>query len=245
MKLFPAIDIKNGQCVRLKQGSFQEVLVYSNTPERIAKQWEAAGASFIHIVDLDGALAGHSVNDEVIRKIVVEVGIPIQVGGGIRTAKDIEHKLSLGVTRVIIGTKAVKDPSFIKEVIDTFGSDRIVIGIDAKDGMVAIEGWEKVSSCQAVELAQEMKKYGVQTIVYTDISKDGMLQGPNVAYTKELSEATGLNIIASGGVSSMEDLQQLSDSNIYGAIIGKALYENRIDLIQAVETFEKTQQSFI
>lgn len=239
MKLFPAIDIKNGQCVRLKQGSFQDVLVYSENPLKIAKQWEAAGASFIHIVDLDGALVGHSVNDEVIKSIVNEVKIPIQVGGGIRTIKDIESKLTLGIERVIIGTKAVNDPAFIKEAITTFGSKRIVIGIDAKDGMVAIEGWEKLSNYQAVTLALEMKKYGVKTIVYTDISKDGMLQGPNISHTKEMVQTTGLNIIASGGVSSLKDLEMLEEINVYGAIIGKALYENRIDLKKAVHLFEK------
>ncbi len=239
MKLFPAIDIKNGQCVRLRQGSFQDILVYSDIPLKIAKQWEACGASFIHIVDLDGALVGHSVNDEVIQSIVKELAIPVQVGGGIRTIKDIENKLSLGIERVIIGTKAVKDPAFIKEAVSTFGPRRIVIGIDAKDGMVAIEGWEKLSSYHAISLAQEMKKYGVQTIVYTDISKDGMLQGPNIEHTKELAEATGLNIIASGGVSSLKDLEMLQEAGIYGAIIGKALYENQIDLKKAVSLFEK------
>lgn len=242
MKLFPAIDIKNGQCVRLRQGSFQDVLVYSDIPLKIAKQWEAAGASFIHIVDLDGALVGHSVNDEVIKGIVSEVNIPIQVGGGIRTIKDIENKLSLGIERVIIGTKAVKDPAFIKEAIATFGAQRIVIGIDAKDGMVAIEGWEKVSSYHAVNLALEMKKLGIKTIVYTDISKDGMLQGPNIVHTKEMAEATGLDIIASGGVSSLKDLEMLQEANVYGAIVGKALYEKKVDLKKAVNLFEKNQE---
>ncbi len=241
MRLFPAVDIKNGQCVRLRQGSFQDVLVYSDSPLKIAKQWEADGASFIHIVDLDGALVGHSVNDDVIRSIVSEVHVPIQVGGGIRTIKDIENKLNLGIERVIIGTKAVKDPAFIKEAVLTFGARRIVIGIDAKDGMVAIEGWEKVSSFQAVAMALDMKKLGVKTIVYTDISKDGMLQGPNIEYTRELAEATGLNIIASGGVSSMKDLELLEENKIYGAIIGKALYESRIDLKQAVALYEKNK----
>lgn len=238
MILFPAIDIRNGQCVRLRQGSFQDMLVYSEIPLKIAKQWEAAGASFIHIVDLDGALVGHSVNDEVIKAIVSEVKIPVQVGGGIRSIKDIENKLNLGVERVIIGTKAVKDPAFIKEAINTFGSDRIVIGIDAKDGMVAIEGWEIISTFQAVALALEMKKFGVKTIVYTDISKDGMLQGPNLTHTKEMVDITGLNIIASGGVSSLKDLEMLNDINVYGAIMGKALYENRIDLKTAINMFE-------
>jgi len=239
MILFPAIDIKNGQCVRLRQGSFQDMLVYSEMPLKIAKQWEAAGASFIHIVDLDGALLGHSVNDEVISAIVSEVKIPVQVGGGIRTIKDIENKLNLGVERVIIGTKAVKDPAFIKEAINTFGADRIVIGIDAKDGMVAIEGWEIISSYQATALALEMKRYGVKTIVYTDITKDGMLQGPNITHTKEMVDITGLNIIASGGISSLKDLEMLSEVNVYGAIMGKALYENRIDLKTAINMFEK------
>ena len=243
MILFPAIDIKNGQCVRLRQGSFQDVLVYSDIPLKIAKQWEASGASFIHIVDLDGALVGHSVNDDVIKSIVDEVKIPIQVGGGIRTIKDIENKLNLGIERVIIGTKAVKDPGFIKEAIATFGSRRIVIGIDANDGMVAIEGWVKVSSYQAVSLALEMKRLGVKTIVYTDISKDGMLQGPNIAHTREMVQATGLNIIASGGVSSLKDLEMLKEIEVYGAIMGKALYENRIDLKKAVHLFEKEKNN--
>jgi len=241
MIIFPAIDIKNGQCVRLRQGSFQDMLVYSEMPIKIAKQWEAAGASFIHIVDLDGALLGHSVNDEVISAIVSEVKIPVQVGGGIRTIKDIENKLNLGVERVIIGTKAVKDPAFIKEAINTFGADKIVIGIDAKDGMVAIEGWEVISSYQATALALEMKKCGVKTIVYTDITKDGMLQGPNITHTKEMVDITGLNIIASGGVSSLKDLEMLYEINVYGVIMGKALYENRIDLKTAIHMFEKNK----
>jgi phosphoribosylformimino-5-aminoimidazole carboxamide ribotide isomerase len=239
MKLFPAIDIKNGQCVRLRQGSFRDVLVYSDVPLKVAKQWEAFGASFIHIVDLDGALVGHSVNEDVIRDIVANVSIPIQVGGGIRTIKDIENKISLGINRVIIGTKAVKDPGFIKEAIQTFGADKIVIGIDAKDGMVAIEGWETLSNYQAVTLALEMKKAGVKTIVYTDIAKDGMLQGPNIPHTKEMVQETGMNIIASGGISSLKDLEMLQEINVYGAIIGKALYENKLDFKKAVSMFEK------
>lgn len=241
MRIFPAIDIKDGKCVRLSQGRFDNVLIYSDTPMNIAKLWEAQGASFIHIVDLDGALVGYSVNDEVIKKIVSEVNIPVQVGGGIRTIKDIEHKLSLGVDRVIIGTKAVSDPAFIKEALQSFGADRIVIGIDAKDGLVAIEGWETISNYNAVSLALEMKKLGVKTIVYTDISKDGMLQGPNITHTHEMAKATGVNIIASGGISSLKDLELLQEVNIYGAIIGKALYENKINLEKAIKMFETNQ----
>ena len=238
MKLFPAIDIKNGQCVRLRQGSFRDVLVYSDKPLKVAKQWEAYGASFIHIVDLDGALVGHSVNEEVIKEIVQHVSIPVQVGGGIRTIKDIDHKLSLGIDRVIIGTKAVKDPGYIKEAIQTFGADKIIIGIDAKNGMVAIEGCETISNYQAVSLAMEMKKAGVNTVVYTDISKDGMLQGPNIPHTREMVQETGLNIIASGGISSLKDLELLQEIDVYGAIIGKALYENKIEFKKAVTMFE-------
>lgn len=239
MQLYPAIDIKNGQCVRLRQGQFHDVEVYSNTPAKIGKTWEAQGASYIHLVDLDGALAGHSINDEAIREIVNNVTIPTQVGGGIRTIKDIENKLNLGVARVIIGTKAVENPAFIKEAINAFGAEKIVVGIDAKNGLVAISGWEKVSNYNAVSLALEMKECGVKTIVYTDISKDGMLQGPNIEHTKLLADTTGLDIIASGGVSCLKDLELLRDIHIQGAIIGKALYENRMDLGNAIELFEK------
>ncbi len=238
MKLFPAIDIKNGQCVRLRQGSFRDVLVYSDIPSKVAKEWEASGASFIHVVDLDGALVGHSVNEAAIKDIVESVTIPIQLGGGIRSVKDIENKLNLGISRVIIGTKAAIDPGFMKEAIALFGPERIVAGIDAKDGIVAVEGWEKLSNFNAVDLALEMKNIGVDTIVYTDIAKDGMLQGPNLHYTAEMVEETGLNIIASGGVSSLKDLEMLNEMNVYGAIIGKALYENKINFKKAVTMFE-------
>ncbi len=239
MKLFPAIDIKNGQCVRLRQGQFHDVEVYSHIPAHIAESFEQKGASYIHIVDLDGALVGHSVNEEVIRDIVSKVSIPVQVGGGIRTIKDIESKLNLGVDRVIIGTKAVENPQFIKEAITRFGADKIVIGIDAKNGMVATDGWEKLSNFNAVQLALQMKELGVQTIVYTDISKDGMLQGPNIEHTEKMVKITGMNIIASGGVSSMKDLDDLNSIPVYGAIIGKAIYEKRIDLAEAVKKYGK------
>lgn len=239
MKLYPAIDIKNGQCVRLRQGKFDDVMIYSNNPVDIAKEWEACGALFIHLVDLDGALCGHAVNAEVIRKIASTVNIPVEVGGGIRTIKDIEDVLALGVSRVIIGTKAVENPNFIKEAIDKFGADKIVAGVDAKDGLVAIHGWEKVSNIKAVDLCMEMKKLGIKTIIYTDISKDGMLSGPNVYQTKLLSDQTGLDIIASGGVSGLKDLELVDEAGIHGAIIGKALYEKKIDLRQAVAMFER------
>ena len=217
MRLYPAIDVKNGQCVRLKKGLFNEVTVYSERPYEIAKGFEEAGAQFIHTVDLDGALKGHGVNAETIKKICSSVNIPVQMGGGIRT---------------------LENPDFIKAAIDRFGAEHIVVGVDAKDGLVAIEGWEKVSDKTALSLALAMKDIGVQTIVYTDISKDGMLAGPNVEQTKILSDKTGIDIIASGGMSCMDDLTHINDAGIHGAIIGKAIYEKRIDLKEAVNLFE-------
>lgn len=242
MQLYPAIDIKNGQCVRLRQGKFQDVRVYSQTPLKIAKQWESLGATYLHLVDLDGALAGHSVNYEIIKEIAGEVSVPIQVGGGVRTISDIEAILNLGVTRVIIGTKAVESPAFIKEAINKFGSDRIVVGIDGKDGMVAIEGWEKVSNYNVVTLGLHMKEMGVKTIIYTDISKDGMLKGPNIEYTRIMADSTGLDIIASGGISMLKDLERLGSIHVQGAIIGKALYEKRFSLEEAITLFEKGEK---
>lgn len=238
MQLYPAIDMKGGKCVRLTQGLFDHVKVYSDTPAQMARYWESKGATFLHLVDLDGALAGHSVNESVIRDIVEAVRIPVELGGGIRTRETVEHMLSLGITRVIIGTKAVQRPEFIKELIDEFGPEKIAVGVDAKDGMVAIEGWEKVSSLPASDLCMKMKEFGVRHIVYTDISRDGMLSGPNVSATKKLTEETGLDIIASGGVSCMDDLERLNREGICGAIIGKALYENRIDLAEAAARFQ-------
>ena len=238
MQLYPAIDMKGGKCVRLTQGLFDNVKVYSDTPADMAKLWVSQGAAFLHIVDLDGALAGHSVNEAAIRGIVESVDVPIQLGGGIRSAEAVKYMLDLGISRCIIGTRAVERPEFVRELVEEFGADRIVVGVDAKDGMVAVEGWEKTSSLKAVDLCMQMKDYGVAHIVYTDISRDGTLTGPNVAYTKMLTDQTGLDVIASGGMSCMEDLQILHDNVIRGAIIGKALYENRISLPEALARFE-------
>lgn len=238
MQLYPAIDMKNGQCVRLRQGAFKDITIYSDAPEKVVAHWQEKGASFLHLVDLDGALAGYSVNEEVIRRIADTVSIPIEIGGGIRSGEAVERMLGLGVRRVIIGTKAVEHPEFLRDMVRTFGEEAIVAGVDAKDGMVAVEGWEKVSSLTARDLCLTMKEYGVRHIVYTDISRDGMLSGPNVEATRKLTEETGLDIIASGGVSCMEDLKCLHEAGIRGAIIGKALYENRIDLAEAVRLYE-------
>lgn len=238
MRLYPAIDIKNGQCVRLRQGVFDDTTVYANEPYQVAKEFEADGARFLHIVDLDGALRGMGANDEALAKIIENINIPVEIGGGIRTMQDIEHRLSLGVSRVILGTKAVESPAFVKEAVATFGADKIVIGIDAKDGMVAIKGWETISNVDAVTLALSMKDLGVKTIIYTDISKDGMLCGPNFAQTARMVETTGMDIVASGGVSCMEDLVQLEKIGVEGAILGKAIYEKRVDLKEAAARFD-------
>lgn len=238
MRLYPAIDIKGGKCVRLTQGLFDNVKVYSDTPADMARLWRDQGATFLHLVDLDGALAGRSVNEEVIRSIVEAVDIPVELGGGIRSEEAVRHMLDLGVARVIIGTKAVERPLFMKDLVDAFGADRIVAGVDAKDGLVAVRGWESLSTVTAKELCLKMEELGIRHVVYTDISRDGMLNGPNVEATRQLTEATGIDVIASGGVSSMEDLRCLYEAGIKGAIIGKALYEKRVDLREAVRAFQ-------
>lgn len=237
MRLYPAIDIKNGQCVRLRQGVFQDTTVYSDEPYRIARQFEADGAEYLHVIDLDGALRGTGVNEEAVAKILESVCIPVEIGGGIRTLRDIEHRLSLGVARVILGTRAVDGAGFVKEALQRFGADKIVIGIDAKDGMVAVHGWETVSGIEAVKLAVQMKELGVKNIIYTDIAKDGMLSGPNFPQIQRLIAQAGTAIIASGGISSLEDLEALSRLGVEGAVLGKAIYEKRVDLRTAVARF--------
>ena len=238
MKLYPAIDIKDGQCVRLKQGVYDDKTVYADEPWKVAKEFEAAGAKFIHLVDLDGAREGRSVNDEAVRKIIENVSIPVEIGGGIRTTEDIYSKMKLGVSRVIIGTEAVRRPEFVRESVLEFGPQKIVVGIDAKDGKVAVSGWEEISRISAVDLALLMKDMGIENIIYTDISKDGMLSGPNIEQTKKLAEETGLNVVASGGVSSADDLRKLAEAGIYGAILGKAIYEHKVDLKEIAKEFE-------
>lgn len=237
MQLYPAIDMKNGKCVRLTQGLFDNVKVYGDSPADMAKLWVSQGATFLHLVDLDGALAGHSVNESAIRAIVQQVDVPVELGGGLRSIEAVKSMLDLGVSRCIIGTKAAERPEFIQELVEAFGPERIVAGVDAKEGMVAVDGWERTSEMTAVDLCLKMKEYGVQHIVYTDISRDGMLSGPNVTYTKMLTEKTGLDVIASGGVSCMEDLDMLYENGISGVIIGKALYENKIQLTEALKKF--------
>lgn len=238
MIIFPAIDIKDGKCVRLKQGKFDEVTVFSDEPYLVAKKWESLGASYIHVVDLDGAKNGSSFNNEVIKKITDSINIPIQVGGGIRSLEDVEEKFSLGVSRVILGTSAINGKDFVKKAVELYG-DKIAVGVDAKDGYVAIKGWQETSATKSIDLCMEMKELGVKTIIYTDISKDGMMMGPNIEATKDIIDATGLNIITSGGVSCMIDVKRSKDINAYGTIIGKALYEGVIELSECINKFEK------
>lgn len=234
MKIYPAIDIKDGNCVRLLQGRFSDLTVYGNNPAEMAKKWESLGGEYIHVVDLDGALEGHGVNAEKIREICASVNVPVQTGGGIRNMEDIEAKLSCGITRVIIGTKAVSNPEFIKEAVKKYG-DKIVIGIDAKDGMVAVEGWEKTSDFTAVEFAKKMVSLGVKTIVYTDISTDGTLAGPNVEAMREMANAVDADIIASGGIGNIEHILSLKDTGVEGVIVGRALYTDNVNLTEAVK----------
>ena len=238
MQIYPAIDLKDGKCVRLQQGNFDHVTVFHNDPADAAKAWLAAGASYIHVVDLDGSRLGTAHNNEAIQRIVEAGKLPIQVGGGIRSMRDIEEKLSIGVSRVILGTAAINAPCFVKRAVEAYG-DKIAVGIDAVNGKVAISGWEEVSSVSALDLCMQMKDFGVRTIIYTDISKDGMMQGPNVEATKEIVDATQLNIIASGGISGMNDLERVRDIGVSGAIIGTALYKGVIALSEAISAFEK------
>ena len=234
MKIYPAIDIKDGKCVRLLRGSFDDVTVYGDNPAEMARKWESLGGEYIHVVDLDGALKGHGVNAESIKKICKAVNVPVQTGGGIRSISDIEAKLECGISRVIIGTKAVSDADFVKEAVKRYG-DKIVIGIDAKDGMVAIEGWEKTSECRAVEFAKKMEEIGVKTIIYTDIATDGTLMGPNVDAMREMVNNTNMDIIASGGIGNIEHIKALIPTGVEGVITGRALYTGNINLCDAIK----------
>lgn len=243
MRLYPAIDIRDGQCVRLRQGEFHQAKVYSEYPVEVALRFEAEGASYLHIVDLDGAVQGKFMNREVIREILASVQIPIQTGGGIRSMKDIEERFQLGIARVILGTGAVKNPELVREAVNEFGADRIIVGIDAKNEMVAISGWETTSEISAVELALRMRDCKAERIIYTDIARDGMLSGPNEDAMKKMISQTGMKVIASGGVSSISDLLCLSELPLDGIIIGKALYENKIELREAIKRVEQKKNT--
>ncbi len=233
MNIIPAIDLIGGQAVRLMKGDYNKVTVYSKDPVEVAKSFERQGANFLHIVDLDGAKEGSTENFETIRTIVANTTLSVEVGGGIRTMETVQKYVALGVDRVIIGTAAVTDPEFLAAAVKKY-PNHIAVGIDIKDGMVAIKGWLEVSAISCFEFCQTVQSLGVQTIICTDISKDGMMSGTNRDLYRELSDRFTLNIIASGGVSSMEDIRVLSEMHLYGAIVGKAIYTGAIDLAVAV-----------
>ena len=234
MIIFPAIDIKDNKCVRLIQGDFNKVSIYGDEPDKIAKKWEESGSKFIHIVSLNGARGEGNINDNSIKRILDTVNVPIQVGGGIRDEERAKILFDLGVNRIILGSIAVKNRQLLKKLLNKY-KDKIVVSIDARDNLVAVEGWEEISKVNSIEFCKELEQMGVKTIVYTDISKDGMLDGPNFDIYKILSKETNLDIIASGGITTIDDVKKLIEMNIYGAIIGKSLYENKIDLKEALE----------
>ena len=238
MIIFPAIDIRGGKCVRLLKGDFEKETVFSDKPEEMAKKWQAQGAEFLHLVDLDGALAGKSQNLATVEKILAAVDIPVELGGGIRTMENIDD---VGVRRVILGSVAVCNPELVREACAKYG-DRIVVGIDAKDGIVAVDGWGVSGDVEATALAKEMKKAGVRTIIYTDISRDGTLSGVNVEATAKLARESGVAIVASGGVKSIADIEALKPyekAGIEGVIVGKSIYMGTLDLAEAIEIAAK------
>lgn len=237
MIIYPAIDLKEGQCVRLVQGKAENKTVYSSDPGSMAASFQSQGAEWLHVVDLDGAFEGQPKNTEAIKQIAAQLKIPFQVGGGLRRKEDVENVLAHGAARVIIGTRAVTSPAFVEELLAAFGPDKIVLGLDARDGMVAIEGWVEKSSLQVLDFAKSMKSLGIKNVIYTDVSRDGLLQGPNLDSIQALAEQSGLQVIASGGVSSVDNiikLKAMESSGVTGAIIGKALYDGKITLAEAL-----------
>lgn len=234
MRLYPAIDIIGGQCVRLVQGDYSQKTTFAEDPVAVALRWQEEGGEFLHIVDLDGAKSGGMNNFEVISRIADTLSIPIEVGGGIRDMQAAEKMLNAGAARVILGTSALRNADFVKSAVQTFGK-KIVVGIDAKDGKVAVNGWEEVSERSALDFAKEMEDCGVQTLIYTDIATDGMLKGPNLKAMREMAAHVSIDVVASGGVSSVADLQALTETGVEGAIIGKALYTGNIRLREAIK----------
>lgn len=236
--IYPAIDMRGGKCVRLIQGDYNQETVYGDSPFDMAKIFAEDGAKWIHMVDLDGAKDKKRVNHEHVVRVAKELQASVQVGGGIRTAEDVKYYLDNGVDRVILGSVAVHDPDFTKEMLATYGGAKIAIGLDARNGYVATEGWLETSQVKAVDLGQEMARFGAEVFIFTDISRDGMLSGPNIEACAELAEATGKAVIASGGVSNLEDLKQLrtyAARGVTGAIVGKALYTNQFTLKEALK----------
>ncbi len=234
MNIFPAIDLFNGKAVRLLKGDYQKMTVYSENPLEVAKDFENSGAEFLHIVDLEGAKTGDTPNIGTIEKIVKNTSLFTEIGGGIRTLETVEKYVNIGVKRVILGTAAVNDEEFLISAVKKYG-EKIAVGIDIKGGFVAIKGWTDLSKFTPFEFCEKMQNIGVKTVICTDVSKDGAMQGTNVDLYKEMSEKFDINIIASGGVSSIDDIKRLKNLEIYGAIIGKAYYTKAISLAEAIE----------
>ena len=241
MKIIPAVDIKDGRCVRLSQGIADQETVYSDDPVAMACQWDEEGASLIHIVDLDGAFDGKPINAEIVKKIIYNSSVDIQVGGGIRDLKSIETYINAGAYRVILGTIAQKDPEFVANACNEFPG-KIVVGIDARNGNVAIKGWVENSDQKATDLARNLESYNVAGYIFTDINRDGMLQGPNLRSIKEFAQSTNLPVIASGGVGKLQDIEDLltlESDGIEGIIIGKALYDKSFTYQQSIELLDQ------
>jgi len=235
MIVLPAIDLKSGEVVRLKQGDFERKTVYSQDPLAVAEDFAAKGAEWLHLVDLDGAAVGESQNYAVIKKIAAATDLKIQTGGGIRKKEDVKRLLDIGVKRAIIGTLAVKDPELLAAMIRKFGAESILVSIDARDGKVATSGWLEASKKNMLDFAREMEALGVKYILYTDISRDGMLKGPDFTGLRKLKAETELKIIASGGISSNQDLYDLAAEDFYGAITGQAIYQAKVDLEEVLK----------
>jgi phosphoribosylformimino-5-aminoimidazole carboxamide ribotide isomerase len=234
LKIYPAIDIRGGRCVRLRQGDYGQETVFGDDPAAMACRWVKEGAEYLHIVDLDGAREGRPINGEAIRRIVSESGVPCQLGGGLRSEADIQQALSWGLARVVVGTRALRELGWLESMSGRFPG-KIVLGIDAKQGKVATDGWLQVSEVLAVELAAKYSRLPLAALVYTDIARDGMMQGPNVEAMSEMVRATSLPVIASGGVSKNEDVKQLLKTGVAGCIIGRALYEGTVNLVEILK----------
>ena len=234
MELWPAIDILNGQCVRLKQGDYHQETIYGSSPAAMARHWVSCGAEYLHVVDLDGARDKRPVNKPFVREIVEQVAIPVEIGGGIRSEEAIREYLDLGIHRVVIGTLALKEPGWFCEMSRKF-PNRLVLGIDAKNGLVATEGWLETSSTSAIALAKTFEDLPLAAVVYTDISKDGMLEGPNFAEMEAMHRAVPFPVVASGGVSTLNDIRKLKELGLPACIVGKALYEGAFRLEDALE----------
>ncbi len=238
MKIFPAIDLYDGKAVRLYKGNYDEMTVYSNNPIEIARDFVSAGAEYIHMVDLEGAKDGTTPNIDIVRQVATETSLKVEIGGGIRSMQTLDSYFKAGVFRAILGTAAVTDEAFLRSAIEKYG-DKVAVGADVKDGMVAIKGWVEKSEYSTDAFFEKMCSLGVKTVICTDISKDGAMRGTNRELYRALSEKYNVDIVASGGVSSIEDVKALSDMNLYGAIIGKAYYIGAIDLKEAIKISER------